>query len=329
MRQSALRWSSERLKAVFVDIPLLLSNAVVLAGVWSGLQNVVGNGVRSGGDKMKNVEFLGMGTLVSETAGTAEVVQLSVRQILPNRYQPRLEFDDAKLDELAQTIRTHGVIQPIVVRKVGDAYELVAGERRWRAAQRVGMDYIPAIVRALSEAQAASVALIENLQREGLTAIEEAVAYQQLIELHHLTQESLAQRLGKGQSTIANKLRLLHLHEAVQSAIRRRTITERHARALLPLPTAVQERVLQEVHSKDWNVRQTEERVAALLAQPAVASSGRVGRAVLSRDARLAVNTIKQSLFLIEKSGFQVSSQMVESTDYIEFTIRVPRRKAP
>jgi len=270
-----------------------------------------------------------MGTFVPEVAGTAEVVQLSVRQILPNRYQPRLEFDDAKLDELAQTIRTHGVIQPIVVRRVGDAYELVAGERRWRAAQRVGLDYIPAIVRTLSEAQAASVALIENLQREGLTAIEEAVAYQQLIELHHLTQESLAQRLGKGQSTVANKLRLLHLHEEVQSAIRRRTITERHARALLPLPTALQERVLQEIVSKDWNVRQTEERVANLLVQPAVASSRRVGRGVISRDARLAVNTIKQSLLLIQKSGFQVSSQVVESSDCVEFIIRIPKQRAP
>jgi ParB family transcriptional regulator, chromosome partitioning protein len=174
-----------------------------------------------------------------------EVVQLPVHLIDPSPYQPRTVFDDERLDELCQTIRTHGIIQPIVVRKNGERYELVAGERRLRAVKKLELETIPSIVREFSDSQAASMALIENLQREGLTSIEEASAYQQLIELHGLTQESLAQRLGKGQSTIANKLRLLHLPQSVQQALMNRQLTERHARALLGLEdTALQEKLL-------------------------------------------------------------------------------------
>lgn len=259
-----------------------------------------------------------------EAGADAEVTQIPVGMIRPNRYQPRSLFDDAKLDELAMTIRTHGVIQPIVVRKLDGGYELVAGERRWRAAQKIGMDYIPAIVRVLSDAQAASMALIENLQREGLTAIEEAAAYQQLIDLHHLTQESLAQRLGKGQSTIANKLRLLHLARCVQDAIRDRQVTERHARALLPLTHELQEKVLQEILEREWNVKQTEQRVATLLT---VASPPKkVRKVMLSRDSRLAINTIRESLKLIGETGLSVDAQEVDEDEFILFTIRVPKR---
>lgn len=256
-------------------------------------------------------------------APESDVLQIPVSAIVPNRYQPRAVFDDAKLEELSLTIRTHGLIQPIVVRKLGDHYELVAGERRWRAAQRLGLDYISAIVRTLTDAQAASIALIENLQREGLTAIEEAAAYQQLLELHHLTQESLAQRLGKGQSTVANKLRLLHLCAPVQDAIRERLITERHARALLALSAELQEKVLREVVLKELNVKQTEQRVAALVTtKPTV----RLRKGVMSRDSRLAINTIRESLQLIGKSGLSVEAEEKDEAEFIIFTIRVPKR---
>ncbi|MGA9173163.1 MAG: ParB/RepB/Spo0J family partition protein, partial [Thermoactinomyces sp.] len=156
-----------------------------------------------------------------------QIKQIPVAEIVPSPYQPRTLFHEERIEELCQTIRVHGVIQPIVVRRKGQSYELIAGERRLRAVKKLGMTTVPAVIRNMSDSQAASASLIENLQREGLTAIEEAHAYQKLIELHQLTQESLAQRLGKGQSTIANKLRLLQLPQAVQDELLKRTITER------------------------------------------------------------------------------------------------------
>ncbi|MGO4375513.1 ParB/RepB/Spo0J family partition protein, partial [Paenibacillus sp. MCAF20] len=164
-----------------------------------------------------------------------EVRQIPIQDIDASPFQPRTIFDDDRIDELCQTIKTHGVIQPIVVRMRNGRYEIIAGERRWRAVTKLGYDTIPGIVREFNDSQTASIALIENLQREGLTAIEEAIAYQKLIELHELTQESLAQRLGKSQSTIANKLRLLALSDTIKQALAERKITERHARALLSL----------------------------------------------------------------------------------------------
>ncbi len=160
-----------------------------------------------------------------------EIQEIPIVNITPNRYQPRTVFDDARIDELALTIRTHGLIQPIVVRQYeDDKYEIIAGERRFRAATKLGWEKVPAIIKNLNDTETASVALIENLQREELTAIEEAVAYQKLIELHNLTQEALAQRLGKGQSTIANKLRLLKLPEEIKKCI----IRKKHYRTSCP-----------------------------------------------------------------------------------------------
>lgn len=258
-----------------------------------------------------------------EVESDGEVHQIPVSMIRPNRFQPRSVFEESKLEELSATIRTHGVIQPVIVRKQDGYYELIAGERRWRAVQLLGMDYIPAIVRDMSDTQAASAALIENLQREGLTAIEEAAAYQQLIELHHLTQESLAQRLGKGQSTVANKLRLLHLESTVQDAVRNRAISERHARALLSLTPEQQLQVLAEISARDLTVKETEQRVSALLTAPVKKRSAR--KIGYSKDVRLAVNTIRESLQLIGRSGLQVVSEEEDREDYIQFTIRLPK----
>src|SRR6478735_3258718 len=165
-----------------------------------------------------------------------EIKKIPIDQIIPNRFQPRTVFDDEKIEELARTIHTHGIIQPIVVREYEqDTFEIIAGERRWRAMKKLGWDLVPAIIKDFNDTETASVALIENLQREELSPIEEAVAYGKLLELHQLTQEALAQRLGKGQSTVANKLRLLKLPEEIKSALLEKSITERHARALIPL----------------------------------------------------------------------------------------------
>ena len=265
------------------------------------------------------------GTSELGAARDGELQHISVALVRANRYQPRVVFDEAKLEELSATIQAHGVIQPIVVRRQDGYFELVAGERRWRAAQKIGLDFIPAIVRELSDSQAASLALIENLQREGLTAIEEAVAYQQLIELHRLTQESLAQRLGKGQSTIANKLRLLHLCSEVQDAIRQRSITERHGRALLALAPPLQRRLVQEIIGKELNVRQTEKRANELMARSVSKAGSR--RVSLSRDMRLAINTVRQSVKLIEKTGYGVQLLERDEDEFYELVIRVPKTK--
>lgn len=197
----------------------------------------------------------------AEKSGHEEVKNVPLDQIVPSPYQPRTIFDDEKIEELCQTIKTHGVIQPIVVRARDGKFEIIAGERRFRAVSKLEMDTIPAIVREFNDSQAASIALIENLQREGLTSIEEATAYMKLIELHNLTQESLAQRLGKSQSTIANKLRLLQLCDEVKLALMERKITERHARALVGLEVELQNKLLDEIISKELNVKQTEARV--------------------------------------------------------------------
>ncbi|HZG14973.1 MAG TPA: nucleoid occlusion protein [Candidatus Bathyarchaeia archaeon] len=267
----------------------------------------------------------------TDKTDSEEIRQIPIDQIVPNPYQPRTVFDDEKIEELCQTIRTHGLIQPIVVRVRNNQYELIAGERRLRATKKLGMEKIPAIVKEFNDTQTASIALIENLQREGLTAIEEAVAYQKLIDLHNLTQESLAQRLGKGQSTIANKLRLLHLPQLVQDALLSRTITERHARALIPLKDAsLQERTLQEIVEREWNVKQTETRVKQLLEVAEKQPEDKENRPkwkAFSRDARIAINTVRQSIDMVMQTGLPVETDEEDTEEFYQFTIRIPKRR--
>lgn len=261
----------------------------------------------------------------SEKASSDEVKNVPVQDIDPSPYQPRTIFDDERIDELCQTIKTHGVIQPIVVRIRNNRYELIAGERRWRAVMKLGLDTIPAIVREFNDSQAASIALIENLQREGLTAIEEAIAYQQLIDLHNLTQESLAQRLGKSQSTIANKIRLLNLSEPVKNALMERKITERHARALLALDIEeLQVKVLEEIIAKELNVKQTETRIAFLKEVDKIKNKSK--RISYSKDVRLALNTIRQSVEMVTSSGLPINTEENDRDDHYEIVIRIPKR---
>lgn len=258
-----------------------------------------------------------------------EVIQIPVDNIEPNRYQPRSIFNQEKIEELAQTIHTHGMIQPIVVRKMendNDRYELIAGERRWRAVQSLGWEKVPAILREMTEAQTASVALIENLQREELTVIEEAMAYERLLDIHQLTQEALAQRLGKSQSTIANKMRLLKLPEKVQFAILEKKITERHARALIVLKDVEkQEKVLEEIIEKDLNVKQTEEKIAKLLeAKPKTKKPKLKG---INKDMRIAMNTIRQSLNMVTDTGIDLETDEQDYDDFYQITIKIPKKK--
>ncbi|MBO0958410.1 nucleoid occlusion protein [Neobacillus sp. MM2021_6] len=256
-----------------------------------------------------------------------EIKKIPINQIIPNRFQPRTVFDEDKIEELSRTIHIHGIIQPIVVREFAvDKYEIIAGERRWRAMKKLGWAEAPAIVKNLSDTETASVALIENLQREELSPIEEAFAYGKLLELHNLTQEALAQRLGKGQSTVANKLRLLKLPEIVQDALLNKTITERHARALIPLKNPEKQvALLAEVIEKNWNVKQTEERVVRMLEQKK--EKPKPKRKAFSKDMRIAVNTIRQSLSMVTDSGINLDADEEEFEEFYQFTIRIPKKK--
>ncbi|WJY26790.1 MULTISPECIES: nucleoid occlusion protein [Sporosarcina] len=256
------------------------------------------------------------------------VEQIRIDLISPNRFQPRTIFSEEKIEELARTIHTHGIIQPIVIRQTEeDSYEIIAGERRYRAMKKLGWTEVPAIVRNLDDKETASIALIENLQREELTAIEEAYAYEQLLELHSLTQEALAQRLGKGQSTIANKMRLLKLPEEIKQAILSKELSERHARALIALKDPdLQRQVFQETLEKGLNVKQLEARIQEVL-KPKEEKKQAPKRKSVSKDVRIAVNTIRQSLTMVTKSGIDLTTEEEDSEDFYTFTVKIPKSK--
>lgn len=264
----------------------------------------------------------------AEKNDNEEVLQIPVQQIIPNRFQPRTVFIDERIEELSQTIEAHGIIQPIVVRSIGEnRYELIAGERRWRAVQKLGWEKIPAIIKEMDDSQTASVALIENLQREELTAIEEAMAYAKLLDLHGLTQEGLAQKLGKGQSTIANKLRLLKLPQSIQDALLQKKITERHARALIVLKIQEKmEAVLQEILEKQLNVKQTEDRVKRMIEFETAEKKPQARRKSYSKDMRLAINTVRQSVDMVVQSGLSIDTEEEEHEEFYQFTIRIPKK---
>ena len=190
-----------------------------------------------------------------------EIFDIALTDIMPNRFQPREIFDDDSLLELAESIKQHGVIQPIIVRKIGDKYELIAGERRYRASAIAGKETIPALVRDIDDKEAAKIALLENLQRKDLTPIEEAKTYQTILKLDNITQDELAQNLGKSQSAIANKLRLLNLDEEVQTALLNSQISERHARSLLSVDNETQKQLLNKVLNERLTVRQLDEEI--------------------------------------------------------------------
>ncbi|WP_150285300.1 nucleoid occlusion protein [Rummeliibacillus sp. TYF-LIM-RU47] len=278
--------------------------------------------------------FFGSGEKVENTSKNEgrdkeTVSNIPIDKISPNRYQPRTIFDDAKIEELARTIHTHGVIQPIVVRKYEeDKYEIIAGERRYRAMKSLNWLEVPAIIRDMNDKETASVALIENLQREELTSIEEAQAYQRLLELHELTQEALAQRLGKGQSTIANKLRLLKLPHSIQEAILKRDISERHARALVPIKDEeLQLQLLEEIVEKGYNVRQLEQRIIEIANPIEKVKKPKPKRKAISKDIRIALNTIRQSLTMVNKTGISVETEEEEHDEFYQITVKIPKKK--
>jgi len=197
-----------------------------------------------------------------------ELREIEVDLIRPGEQQPRNTFDEAKLQELAQSIRATGIIQPLLVRRRGGLFELVAGERRWRAAQMAGLTRVPAIIREIADENLLELALIENIQRQELNAIEEANAYRRLIESLGLTQEEVAKRVGRDRTFITNYLRILKLPNEIQSLLEQEKLTFGHARALLGITDPqMQRRIAQRIHKHNWSVRETEHRIRNLNSQ--------------------------------------------------------------
>ena len=239
----------------------------------------------------------GLAALIPQRApGTAAPVDLPVDRIRPNPYQPRRTFDEAELATLTASVREHGILQPVLVTEAFDGYELVAGERRLRAAIAAGLDRIPAIVRQLDDRSRLEIALIENLQREDLDPIEAAQGFRRLIDEFGFTHEDLASRVGRARSTVANTLRLLDLAMAVQTAVADRRLTEGHARALGGLSVEHQEHVLGTVIDQDLSVRQTEELVRRLREPRVAADARRSERSRTDPDLERVEEDLRRSL---------------------------------
>lgn len=235
-------------------------------------------------DKKKNVLGRGLASLIPDAQGQPaspqsvkkEFFQCDIEKIVPNTYQPRKIFSKEALDELVESVKVHGIIQPLIVRRRDNGYELIAGERRWRAAQKAGLKQVPVVVKdAVGDGPSLEMAIIENVQRENLNCIEEAIAYQQLMDEFQLSQEDIATRVGKNRATIANTLRLLKLPAVIREDITAGRISMGHARALLSLDSAEdQMAVRDQIIKKKFSVRETERKVNEVLKAKKEASGG-------------------------------------------------------
>lgn len=273
--------------------------------------------------------------LFGNTGSTSQrerIIYVNIDGIIPSPYQSREDFDNDQILKLGSSIAEHGLIQPLVVsvRKKGQ-YELIAGERRLRACKAIGLDTVPVIVKTASEEEKAAMTLVENLQRQNLHFMEEAMGYRQLIDGFDLTQEELARKMGKSQSTIANKLRILKLPATVIQRIRQNhtssSFTERHARALLLLEEESQQlSVIEEILEQDLNVRQTETRVQEILESSTreKKKKGRSGQIIkVFKDIRLSLNSIKKTVTEIQEAGYPIEMEEVEHSSFIEVKIKL------
>ena len=254
------------------------------------------------------------------------IYQIPIDQIVPNPGQPRRHFEEQSMRELAESVRQHGVIQPLSVQKTGSGYMLVAGERRLRAAGMAGLARVPCILVKASPRESAVLALVENLQRCDLHYMDEAAAIARLISSYGMSQEEAARRLGRSQSAVANKLRLLRLSEACVSLLRQYGLTERHARALLRLEgEEAQLAALRHIGERGLNVAASEEYIDALLQKPQRTDPPRRPVYVI-KDVRLFLNTITRSLDIMRSAGVDAQCRRQDSDEEITLTIHIPRR---
>ena len=288
---------------------------------------------------MRKIVSIRGSSLPASASGSRRIENIPIHMIKPNPYQPRKSFSVHSLEELAQSIRQYGIIQPITVRSSSQSgYELIAGERRLRAAKLAGLDYIPAMIIHTCEQDSAIFAMIENLQRENLHYLEEAKGYASLIQDHGFTQEELAVKLGKSQSTIANKLRILRLSSSIKELLIRENLTERHARALLKLPDdELRIKAVRQVVTKKMNVRDTEAVIDEFLEElqdkkqragrKKEAQDGKRQTRVFKRtkDIRIFINTIRNAVNLLKGYGLEVQYFQVDKEDQVEITVMIPK----
>ena len=251
-----------------------------------------------------------------------EVLQVNIDDIIPNRFQPRLSFDEQGLQELAASIKEHGIIQPLVLRKLGNKYEIIAGERRYKASQMAGLTTVPAVISNIDDNKSAEVALVENIQRRDLTPIEEARSYKSLLDKGYLTQEQLAKKMGLSQSAISNKLRLLNLDDSVQQALLEERISERHARALLALPNKEdQKKFLEKTITERLTVRALDKEIKHFLS----GNDADIPKVDLTPN----IESIKNNATDLNQKRMSVDSMMVPDSVMTDYSNPLPPKEEP
>lgn len=280
-------------------------------------------------EERKMMQFIMKNTKDEPLASKNTLYSIPVEQIRRNPHQPRKIFDEGALFELAESIRTCGVIQPLNVRKIGEnAYELISGERRLKASKLIGLKKVPAIIMNIEDEKSAVFALIENLQREDLSFFEEAIAYEKLLNEFSMTQDELAFKLGKSQSAIANKLRLLKLGKNIREKVEEHKLTERHCRALLRLSKEeTREKVLRVVIEKNLNVTDTEKYIDALFFEEKKENARKKRVIPLFKDIRIFSNTLNQAVDMMKRAGVETKAKKNETEDFIEYFIRIEKNK--
>lgn len=256
-----------------------------------------------------------------------KVVEIDINKIHPNPNQPRSEFSDDELLTLAQSIEHNGILQPLSVRFVDDNYELIAGERRLRAALLCGFKTVPCIIHDVSDQSSAIFALVENIQRQDLSFFDEALVIEKLISYYGLTQEEAAKKIGKAQSTIANKLRLLRLSPEERSLIIKNNLTERHSRSLLKLASSEDRLlILEKVINNNLNVDRTEKLVDNYIGKVKKNQSYKK-RSRVFQNVKIFVNTINKAVETMQAAGILADSRRIQNEDYIEYRVRIPIHK--
>lgn len=258
-----------------------------------------------------------------------KVINVSVNDIIPNPAQPRKTFDMSELKSLSESIKNNGILQPLTVRKVDNKYEIIAGERRLRASQMCGLEYVACIVMDITAQESTIYAILENLQRQNLSFFEEAAAYYSLINDWNITQEQASEKLGKAQSTIANKLRLLKLDKLEQSLIIENNLTERHARSLLRLDSKeIRIKVIDTIVERNLNVSQTEDLIDEILNVENKRKNKKKIPTILIRDIRVFFNTVDKAIETMKNAGVDVGSKKVDHDEYIEYVVTIAKSTA-
>ncbi len=258
------------------------------------------------------------------------IIYLRPDELQPNPVQPRKSFDDEALKELSESIRTYGILNPLTVRLRQGHYELVAGERRLRAAKLAGLRELPCILLEINMEDAGLIALVENLQRKDLDFVEEAEGLSRLIRMFGLSQEEAARRIGKSQSAVANKLRLLRLGDEMLQTLRENELSERHGRALLRLPAELRQQALEHIIEKGLTVAATDEYIELLLTQPQEPpeeEKPQAKRSFILKDVRVFLNTLSRSIDLMKQGGIAAGMQRQETEDALIVTISIPKAR--